>query len=132
MQHDDSGGLRTPQQSNISRKRDFSAKERPEYWQPLYPAEDQSSLVIREPPGAPLLNERASYPQFLYTPSLQQPLVYPLYIKSTISKDNTSADRTEVQEGLKSLGQRYGKRQVSALYFVDHHSAICLMVLSPS
>jgi hypothetical protein len=36
----------------------------------------------------------------------------PSYIKSTISKDNTSAARTEVQEGLLFLGQKFDKQQV--------------------
>jgi hypothetical protein len=34
------------------------------------------------------------------------------YIKSTISKDNTSAVRTEAQEGLQLLGQKLSKPQV--------------------
>lgn len=33
-------------------------------------------------------------------------------IKSTISKDNTSAARTDVQEGLLFLGQKFGRKQV--------------------
>jgi hypothetical protein len=47
----------------------------------------------------------------------------PRSIKSTISKDNTSAARTEVQEGLLFLGQKFGRKQVYLLFQIPNLSA---------
>lgn len=157
MKYEDDANLGSFHQSNRSQKRDPPTKKPPALWQPLYPGEDESGLVIRSPPrlgfspsyinhknecrepGA-VAENRTSPPtesgpktgdvtieappkaedqsETARSSAEKNPFIEwrrrnnPSYIKSTISKDNTSAARTEVQEGLLFLGKKFGKQQV--------------------